>query len=232
MRASTLAVAVASVVALLSSIKGAAADENAGKPRKRGKLQRVAASINFKNGARSPRDLNDFVSYDYGYSYPAPPSPTTYAEESSSLSIMTSLAFSNNASYTEVSSVASNTGTSGVSDSASFSSTVSARASATLSDTVITSTPAPVTGSSTSFVLTYNSSITLIDSSGTIVSGTRSLSITESTFWPPHFVFGFKFDYQSTCWKRYAHVFVDTERRVEASAPRTIEEFHFHGDFV
>ncbi|GKT66508.1 hypothetical protein ColTof3_13847 [Colletotrichum tofieldiae] len=230
MRASTLAVAVASVVALLSSIKGAAADENAGKPRKRGKLQRVAASINFKNGARSPRDLNDFVSYDYGYSYPAPPSPTTYAEESSSLSIMTSLAFSNNASYTEVSSVASNTGTSGVSDSASFSSTVSARASATLSDTVITSTPAPVTGSSTSFVLTYNSSITLIDSSGTIVSGTRSLVNLLAA--RQHFVFGFKFDYQSTCWKRYAHVFVDTERRVEASAPRTIEEFHFHGDFV
>ncbi|GJC85608.1 hypothetical protein ColLi_08446 [Colletotrichum liriopes] len=205
MRASTLAVAVASVVALLSSIKGAAADENAGKPRKRGKLQRVTASINFKNGARSPRDLNDFVSYDYGYSYPAPPSPTTYAEESSSLSTMTSLVSSNNASYTEVSSVASITVTSGVSDSASFRSTVSARASTTLSDTVITSTSAPVTGSSTSVNL---------------------LAARQ------HFVFGFKFDYQSTCWKRYAHVFVDTERRVEASVPRTVEQFHFHGDFV
>ncbi|KZL86864.1 hypothetical protein CI238_09778 [Colletotrichum incanum] len=186
MRVSTLVVAVASVVALLSSTKGAAADQNAGKPRKRAKLQRFADSLNFKNDANSPQNPNGFVSYDYGYSYPLPPSRTTYAEESSSLSTMTSLASSNNASYTEISSVASVTGTSGVSNSASFNTTVTSRASATLSDTVITSTSASVTGShSTSFVLTRNSSITAINSSGTIVSGTRSSSVTDSTLWPP-----------------------------------------------
>ncbi|KAK1982746.1 hypothetical protein LZ30DRAFT_654962 [Colletotrichum cereale] len=144
MRTSTLTVAVVSVVALLSSVKAAAADEKVGKPERQGETQRVAASLKPKYDTRSPQGPNDFVSYDYGYSYPAPPPPTTYAELSSS-SAVTSLASSNNASYTGVSSVASITGTSGVSGSAPSSSAVSASATVTLSDSVATSLPASVT---------------------------------------------------------------------------------------
>ncbi|KAK2010060.1 hypothetical protein LZ32DRAFT_660711 [Colletotrichum eremochloae] len=129
MRVSTLAVAVASVVALLSSNKVVAAGDKVGKP---------------GIYARSPQDSDVFVSYDYGYSYPAPPPPTTYAELSSS-STVTSLAYSSNASYTEVSSVATVTGTSGVSASVSFSSVVSASATITLSDSAVTSLPTSVT---------------------------------------------------------------------------------------
>ncbi|KAK1967725.1 hypothetical protein LY78DRAFT_679920 [Colletotrichum sublineola] len=129
MRVSTLAVAVVSVVALLSSNKAVAAGDKAGKP---------------GIYARSPQDSDVFVSYDYGYSYPAPPPPTTYAELSSS-STVTSLAYSSNASYTEVSSVATVTGTSGVSASVSFSSVVSASATITLSDSAVTSLPTSVT---------------------------------------------------------------------------------------
>ncbi|KAK2054003.1 hypothetical protein LY76DRAFT_629186 [Colletotrichum caudatum] len=145
MRTSTLAVAVVSAVALLSSNKAVAADEKTGKPGREAENQRVAAAIKPGHGARSPQDLGGFVSYDYGYSYPAPPPPTTYAEFSSSSSTVTSLASSSNASYTEVSSAASVTGTSAVSDSASFSLAVSASATVTPSDSATTSPPISAT---------------------------------------------------------------------------------------
>ncbi|GKT45970.1 uncharacterized protein ColSpa_06151 [Colletotrichum spaethianum] len=84
MRKSTLVVALTAAVALLSSAKGVAADEDAAKRGQRAKFQLSAASANFKHGARSPSNPEGFVSYDYGYSYPPPSPPTTYAEKSSS----------------------------------------------------------------------------------------------------------------------------------------------------
>ncbi|KAK2041475.1 hypothetical protein LZ31DRAFT_567923 [Colletotrichum somersetense] len=139
MRTSTFALAVVSAVALLSS-KAVAADEKTGKPGWKAENRRVAAAIKPGHDARSLQDVGGFVSYDYGYSYPAPPPPTTYAEFSSSSSTVTSLVSSSN-----VSSVASVTGTSAVSDSASFSSAVSASATVTPSDSATTSPPISAT---------------------------------------------------------------------------------------
>ncbi|KAF9871882.1 hypothetical protein CkaCkLH20_10514 [Colletotrichum karsti] len=124
MRVLTLAAGLASAAALLSSaVHVVEASSTEAKVHGHAEKPQFAAAQNVEHHARSPQDPNELVSYDYGYSLPAPPSPTTYGDESSSSSTTAYGSTSSDDSYTGVSSVASVTGASSNSSSSTATST-------------------------------------------------------------------------------------------------------------
>ncbi|EQB44900.1 hypothetical protein CGLO_16299 [Colletotrichum gloeosporioides Cg-14] len=82
MRVSNLIAGIASVAGLLPSLAGGTV---ASPIEVYGQQDEVQSAVlhNLEHHARDPQDSDDFLSYDYGYSGPPPPAPTTYGEESS-----------------------------------------------------------------------------------------------------------------------------------------------------
>ncbi|OHE95876.1 hypothetical protein CORC01_08873 [Colletotrichum orchidophilum] len=139
MRASSLTVDLASICALLALTAGVAATAHANDFEQQDKAESKAAALKVEHRARSPQGPNVFISsYDYGYTYPPLPPPTTYGDQPSSTETFPTTNNYGSASSTNVGSAAGDTSTSGVSGPASPSSTASNGATATPSDTVVT----------------------------------------------------------------------------------------------
>ncbi|KXH55020.1 hypothetical protein CNYM01_03420 [Colletotrichum nymphaeae SA-01] len=181
MRASFLTVVLVTVVGLPFFAPGVTASASANDLKQRDKVESYAAALKVGHHARSPQDPNAFTSYDYGYTYPSPPSPTSYGDQPPSTVI--SSANSDYASSTEVGSVASDSSTYGASDSVTLSLTTSAGVTATLSNAV-TYSPSSDSTSLTASSKVASTILSLI-SSTSIASSVSSSVLTESTLWPP-----------------------------------------------